>query len=694
MADTLKLSSIVSTLNEVDFSNTKKILSLTNDVVLLTENIDNSYASSHLTNKILNFTQASDTYVEIGAKYGDLSFQIISKLEEGGKAYLFEASRNFYNLLKHGIFLNGLENIWVENTEDLVHIGMPVNIIRLNNGASLCETISKIDSIIKHSPELKIFVNWQRELLNTKESPLSIERCLSNFKENGLVFFDILQDINICNYKSYQLSPLAISKATNIEFIATREDVFEKNIEDLTDETKREECLPLSWNKSLFSAAENGLFDDVKKYVEKDVDINFVSHEGGTALYIAAQKGYTDIVKYLIQNKANLEIKSTHKMPPLYVAVVNRHFEVAELLLKAGASTESDIPGGYTALCVASYYGYKDFIELLLDYGAKISPDLINKDVIQIAQDNGHSEVEEFILNYKNKKQNIINNELFVATQIGNFTKAEEQIINGADVNAVHEVGATPLFISSQNGVLAIVEILLQNGAKTEISWQRQTPLFIAAHNNHIKIVEKLLQAGADTEANNGHTTALYLAITKDNVEIVELLLKHKANTEVRIGEYTPLSLSVYNGKTEMVSLLLEHGSDNKIQIEGFNMLYIAAKRGFSDIAELLLKSGLDIQEGQINGKTALDVAAENGHFEVVKLLLSRGANIGKSQKHIFNLFQENNSDDIELSLKDKLINKFLEIILCIEDQHLLDSDYLEICGINNASFIASEYEL
>jgi FkbM family methyltransferase len=745
----LTLSNIVKANKEINLPRFKKILSLPNDLVFVVDTRDNfmkmfdgSDGTGHepyTIKKIIDFTDEGDVYVEIGANYGDFVFQVSHKIGNKGKAFAFEPGSVVFKDLETGLFLNGLSNIVIENyvvtniegevnfietdQQDLFgtlgsHVSINeledtenkiksvtldsyfnnslfnLDVIRLDAEGSECRVLEGARNIIKSSPNIRLFVEWQKSLLSKFESMISMEHCLSNLEKEGFIFLDILEFNYRCDsdYLPHKLSVDNLLMSNSIELLIVRESFLIKFFKENKIINYHNKNCHVDFNELLFNAALNKATENVRYYLDKGADINFFSTSGGTSLYIASQRGDANIVKYLIENGANLEVKSVHGISPLYIAAVNNHYEVVSLLLEAGASTEGSSPVGYTALCVAAYYGREDLINLLLKYGAKTKPDLIDKNVIEIAKENGHNEVEEYILKYNNNEQKIINESLFIAAQMGDFIKVESLISAGADVNELSNVGATPLFISSQNGYLAIVDLLLLNGAKTEISWGGQTPLFMAVQNNHIKVVEQLLKAGANTEAKNG-TTSLYLAVTKENIEMVELLLKYHSNTEVKIGEYTPLSLSVYNGDTENVRLLLNHKASVEVNIEGFNLLYIAAKRGFTEIVSLLIKSGLDLQEGQINGKTPLDIAAENGHVDIVKLLLNEGANIGKSQKNIFTLFYKDNSEDVKSSAKDMIIDKLLKAVSCLESQALQTEDYLEICGINSISFMESDHD-
>ncbi|KAE9396508.1 ankyrin, partial [Gymnopus androsaceus JB14] len=73
-------------------------------------------------------------------------------------------------------------------------------------------------------------------------------------------------------------------------------------------------------------------------------------------------------------------------------------------------------------------------------------------------------------------------------------------------VNSQSEEGSTALRQASQNGHVAIVKILLDHGADTELpGFHKTTPLVIAAERGYFDIVSLLLENGANVNAQNAN---------------------------------------------------------------------------------------------------------------------------------------------------------------------------------------------
>ena len=120
-----------------------------------------------------------------------------------------------------------------------------------------------------------------------------------------------------------------------------------------------------------------------------------------------------------------------------------------------------------------------------------------------------------------------INDQLFIAAQVSNITKAIE-LVAKADVDAVYKLGATPLYIAAQNGHLDMTRLLLRKGADPEFKFSNgMTPLCIAAYNGHEAVAQMLIDYGADIEVKIGSATILHMAAQYGQKKVVKLLLEN-----------------------------------------------------------------------------------------------------------------------------------------------------------------------
>ncbi|XP_019855632.1 PREDICTED: tankyrase-like [Amphimedon queenslandica] len=256
-------------------------------------------------------------------------------------------------------------------------------------------------------------------------------------------------------------------------------------------------------------------------------DVNAVDKYNETPLHNACRFGEADIVKLLI-TKGNADVNAVDEKnrTPLFHAV-ERSSEIVNILLTNGAKTDVVDKHGNTPLLLAIEKGRlrsTEVIKLLITKG--------NADVNAVDESYGtplHSAVERY------KSADII--KLLI-------TKGK------ADVNAVDEKNRTPLFHAVEQSS-EIVNILLTNGAKTDVMGENRTPLFHAVERSS-EIVNILLTNGAITDVVDKYRINPELSRS----EIAELLI-----TKMPKYGNTPLLLAIEKGEsTEVIKLLITKG--------------------------------------------------------------------------------------------------------------------------------------
>jgi len=180
-----------------------------------------------------------------------------------------------------------------------------------------------------------------------------------------------------------------------------------------------------------------------------------------------------------------------------------------------------------------------------------------------------------------------------IATKANNIDEVHRLIKQGADVEALNELGATALINASQFGYTKIVKLLLENGANCNAATRRRTTsLHVSANHGHIDIVKMLIDKHTDVNATDA-TGA------------------------------TPLLYAVQSGKLEIVKIFMGiKGIDlNRSNENGVTPLIIASAKGHSEIVKALLSAGADVTLKDWNGSTAYDVSVMNGHKAIAKML-------------------------------------------------------------------------
>ena len=419
------------------------------------------------------------------------------------------------------------------------------------------------------------------------------------------------------------------------------------------------------WAKEqeLISAAKAGNTDRVIDLIQEGVDVDARDAQQNTPLMWASLYGHTEMTKSLLDSKADTGANDNITgFTALMWAAKNNRVETAALLLDQGANLDLTANYGRTPLGLAASYGCTGTVKVLLDHGsdieatdnggntalmlaAKISDTEKELDLdtgltlhCGAARSHGTDTVELLLKHGANIEATTQRGEtaLIMAAARGNNNAAIAALLleHGANIEATAQYGATALSHSTsakfETNILALVTVLLNHGAKTEVTdFNKNTPLINAAIQHDADTVALLLKHGANMEAiNNDGNTALIEAACNGKADTAALLLKHGANIEAvnRYGRSALLWAATY-GHTDTVALLLKHGANIEANNnDGNTALIEAACNGKADTAALLLKHGANIEAINNYGSTALMLAVRNGKLKSVEMLLLHAA--------------------------------------------------------------------
>ena len=130
-------------------------------------------------------------------------------------------------------------------------------------------------------------------------------------------------------------------------------------------------------------------------------------------------------------------------------------------------------------------------------------------------------------------------------------------------------------------------------------------------------------------ELNGSQESPLYLAIQTRNYKATEILLKNGAQTDILVTYldrpilyWALINYDIYNDE-KYFNLLIDYGANPNIQDEdGNTLLHLAIKEDLSiDTVTLLLKAGLDLTLKNKKNETALDIASRKNKFKYVDLI-------------------------------------------------------------------------
>ena len=124
---------------------------------------------------------------------------------------------------------------------------------------------------------------------------------------------------------------------------------------------------------ALVEAARNGDVNEVKRLLEKGVNVNGQAMYGYTALIASACMGHVEVVNLLVAKGADINLRDGVGDTALKMASFGGHVEVVEFLLDGGADIRARDAKGYTALICGAGSGHCDVVKILLARGADIN---------------------------------------------------------------------------------------------------------------------------------------------------------------------------------------------------------------------------------------------------------------------------------------------------------------------------------
>lgn len=188
-----------------------------------------------------------------------------------------------------------------------------------------------------------------------------------------------------------------------------------------------------------------------------------------------------------------------------------------------------------------------------------------------------------------------LDRQLVRAAARGDVPGVRQLIKDGAQVNAVDELGNTALLMAAREGDLETARALLRAGADVDGRGGSLTPLGQAALRGHTHMVRLLLRSGAQVDATGvNEQSPLMNAVKLNHPGVVALLLKAGANTQVkdRTGA-GPMLAAINDDLPDVLAVLLRHGLDpNQPDADGLTPWYWANQLKREAMAAQLVQAG------------------------------------------------------------------------------------------------------
>ena len=268
-------------------------------------------------------------------------------------------------------------------------------------------------------------------------------------------------------------------------------------------------------------------------------DVNARDDKDRTALMIAAGYGYTESIRLLLEYGAEINARDDQGRTPMIMAAKYGHAEAIRILLNHGANINATTAEGMTALMLAEEGEYTEAANLIRNYRhtKPASKPAINRESKPAVRNENHNttiavrndrketsvtnqnvvnvwnvnvnfdedifrELDSNINAMVNARDEYGHTILHLAAYNNDAESVEEALNCGADVNARDDEGYTALLYAACFGYSKVAKILLQHGAKVNITYRDPnysdgvTVLHVAKMNGHDETANVILAFG------------------------------------------------------------------------------------------------------------------------------------------------------------------------------------------------------
>lgn len=409
-----------------------------------------------------------------------------------------------------------------------------------------------------------------------------------------------------------------------------------------------------------FAARENRI-EVVRFLIEKGQSVLDAGagtwHESGFAF--ARDRGYTELLALL-----EAEAKKTHKIDPRGEPVAKLFRESAWDRIKEAIVAEPDLihagdHRGNLPIHWAALTRQREMIDWLLERGADINAarpdgarplDLTHGDYFfrawrDLSRDTIRAaDVVSGHLLARGAEYDLAN-----AARFGDVARVREILSQKADAARTLPIHVSyytgyPLRVAAGHGHVAIVKLLLENGADPNFPEPGIAPkggaLHAACGGGHIEIVRLLLEHGANPNS-TVESSGNCISIAGGRKDIVELLASYGGTIGVTIGSYygsveviasmfsiNPALADDAEGFGYAVEMAREHVVRLFLRVNPSIIHTIFLDKAPMPMLKMLLAQGADVNLRNWLGATALHSLAGGEDIERVTALLDAGANL------------------------------------------------------------------
>ncbi len=291
-------------------------------------------------------------------------------------------------------------------------------------------------------------------------------------------------------------------------------------------------------NTPLHQAAITGSVSISELLISKGADINLINTQLNTPLHLAIQNGKDEVSKYLIEKGADLTIQNIVKKTPLHLTVRHNRKAIAELLITKGVAIDARDDMGRTPLGLAAREtGNIDIAALLISKGADVNVrDVDNWMPLNFAAWKGFNGIIDLLLDHRadyDSSGGKTPQMLQFAAGCGSALLFKMVSERGKDLFSNEAANNVIMRNAIAGGSTEIVNMLIAKNIpiKNDANSFGWTPLHFAASNGHLAMIELLVKNGADLNKRTLSGKSVYnVAEDANHNEVLQLIKKLGGN--------------------------------------------------------------------------------------------------------------------------------------------------------------------
>jgi len=245
-----------------------------------------------------------------------------------------------------------------------------------------------------------------------------------------------------------------------------------------------------------FLAVEHGHVETARQLHGWGADVNCADRAGVTPLMLAAQQHDPAFCRWLVQRGAEVDVRDSRGTTALQTAVANGGYETSVMLIHAGANPRQTTREGLNLATAALRENHGRLAAKINEYAVEGLNLETPGNVLDAIMSNEvgllRRRLEEFPQDVHQRTQSSGWTPLLFAVRQGNLAMVRLLLEQGADPNAANMKGKTPMHEAAGRGDAGIVKELLAMGADIEVVYKGLTAGETAARAKHLA-VERLL---------------------------------------------------------------------------------------------------------------------------------------------------------------------------------------------------------